>query len=457
MKIDVSSSSFRDPDGFVFTHEGRLYRQVNLSYREHYDHLVSSGLYSTLEKAGVLISHAEADPSLSESPSAYKVLIPDLVPFISYPYEWCFSQLKDAALLVLSIQKTALEFGMSLKDASAYNVQFRGGKPVFIDTLSFEKLVEGRPWVAYRQFCQFFLAPLALMCYTDIRLCQLLRNHLDGLPLDLTSSLLPARTWLRLPLLLHIHLHARSQRHYADKPVKKSGMNMNPRALMSFIDNLMSITMSLKWSPSGTTWADYYDKTNYSPESLGDKMKLVGDFLDASGAREVWDLGANTGAFSRVASEKGVPSISFDMDPAAVEINYIECKKKGRTSILPLVLDLTNPSPAIGWENRERMSFLQRGPVDTVLALALIHHLAISNNLPLDRIAGFFANVCKWLVIEFVPKSDSQVQRLLSSREDIFSGYTQRAFEEVFSRYFTIEQSVRVKGTERTLYFMKKV
>jgi hypothetical protein len=193
-------SSFRDPSGFLFIREGILYRQVNQVYREDYSRLMDSGLYEKLVKNGLLITHAETDIQPADGVLSYKVICPERVPFISYPYEWSFGQLQDAALATLSIQRRALKLGMSLKDASAYNIQFPKGKAMLIDTLSFEQYQEGEPWVAYRQFCQHFLAPLALMAYKDVRLNQLLRIYIDGIPLDLASKLLPRSTRWNLGL-----------------------------------------------------------------------------------------------------------------------------------------------------------------------------------------------------------------------------------------------------------------
>ncbi len=217
MSESVDPGSFRDPNGFIFYRGQTLFRQVQRLYQPHYDQLMQSGLYEALVNAGLLIPHVEEHVDIALKTGAYRVLRPEPLPFISYPYEWCFSQLRDAALATLQIQMEALRFGMSLKDASAYNIQFRNGKPLLIDTLSFEKYEAGKPWVAYRQFCQHFLAPLALMSYTDIRLGQLLRVHLDGIPLDLTSRLLPCNTKLRMGLLTHIHLHGAAQKRYADQ------------------------------------------------------------------------------------------------------------------------------------------------------------------------------------------------------------------------------------------------
>lgn len=451
-------SSFRDPSGFLFKRDGLIYRQVNTVYKENYDHLINSGLYEALVNAGFLIPHDVVPTEPAELDNAYKIIRPELVEFISYPYEWCFSQLKDAALTTLKIQKTAQEFGMSLKDCSAYNIQFRKGKPVFIDTLSFEKYHEGRPWVAYRQFCQHFLAPLALMTYKDVRLNQLLRVYIDGVPLDLASSLLPFRTNFSFSLLAHIHLHARSQKRFADKSsIDTSRYKVSRLSFMGLVDNLESSIRKLTWQPKGTEWAEYYKDTNYSEDALKHKKQIVAEFLDKLIPKTVWDLGANVGIFSRIASDKGIPTISFDIDPAAVERNYLECVAEGETKILPLLIDLTNPSPGIGWENNERMSLFERGSADVVLALALVHHLAISNNVPLSKIAFFLSRICNSLIIEFVPKSDSQVQRILATRDDVFPNYTQSAFENDFGIYFNTRRSVRIKDSERILYLMHKI
>jgi len=449
-------SSFRDPSGFLFVRNGSLYRQVNTRYRENYDHLMNSGLYETLVGGALLIPHEEVDVESNSSGKLYKIIKPELIPFVSYPYEWCFSQLKDAALATLDIQKRSLDFGMSLKDCSAYNVQYLKGRPVLIDTLSFERYRDGQPWVAYRQFCQHFLAPLALMSYRDIRLNQLLKIYLDGIPLDLTSSFLTVRTHFVFSLLSHIHLHAKSQKYFADKTVDRTAHKMTRRSLLGLIDSLESAVRRLKWDAKGTEWANYYRDSSYSLSALEHKRQLVSQFLDTVHPRTVWDLGANVGMFSRVASKRGICTVSFDIDPAAVEKNYIECVKRGETNILPLVLDLTNPSPSIGWENKERMSIFERGPADMVLALALVHHLAISNNLPFNELVSTLSTICNWLAVEFVPKSDPQVGRLLSTRDDIFPDYTQQTFESEFRRQFTIMSSVRIRDSERMMYLMRR-
>ena len=449
------SASFRDPSGFLFSRNGILYRQINRAYAEDYARLMDSGLYEKLVKANLLISHVETDQAPAESEAAFKVIQPERAPFISYPYEWSFSQLKDAALATLSIHKRALKLGMSLKDASAYNIQFVHGKAMLIDTLSFEVYKEGEPWTAYKQFCQHFLAPLALMSYRDVRLSQLLRVYIDGVPLDLASELLPFKTRLNFGLLTHIHIHAGSQKRYSDKVVEPRKGGMSQQAMIGLIESLEGTVRKLSWTPAGTEWGAYYDATNYTDSAFEHKKQLVREWAIEKKPAVVWDLGGNTGVFSREAATSGAFTISFDIDPAAVEQNYQVVKKNKEQNLLPLVLDLTNPSPAIGWDHAERDSFGQRGPADMALALAVIHHLAISNNVPLPQLAQFFAARSKWLVIEFVPKSDSQVKRLLSSRKDIFPAYTRERFEAAFLERFILHKAELVRDSERVLYLLE--
>ena len=454
---EIESSSFRDPSGFLFRINGSIYRQINQSYQKEYDYLMDSGLYKNLVDEKLLVPHEEVEiPPLLQD-TVYKVIKPETIPFISYPYEWSFSQLKQAALTTLEIQKIAMKYEMTLKDCSAYNIQFQNGKPILIDTLSFEKYEEGQPWKAYRQFCQHFLAPLALMSHTDIRLNQLLRIYIDGIPLDLAKKLLPTRTLTMFSLLSHIHIHAKSQKHYEDKDIKIKERKIGRRSFIGIVESLHSGVKKLKWSGDKTEWGNYYSDTNYSDEAFSQKKEFVSKFLKEINPKLVWDLGANTGTFSRLASNMGINTISFDIDPVAVEKNYLQCMEKQENKILPLLLDLTNPSPNIGWANNERMSFVDRGPADAILALALIHHLVISNNVPLSRIVEFFKKNCNNLIIEFIPKTDSQIQRLLATREDIFVDYNKENFEKEFKKDFVIRNEVRINESERILYSMEKI
>jgi ribosomal protein L11 methylase PrmA len=449
------ASSFRDPSGFVYTRSGVLYRQVNRVFQNEFEAVAGSGLFDELAGQRLLVAHESVSLDLAASPEATAVLRPEPVHFISYPYEWSFGQLRDAALLTLELQARALSRGMTLRDASAYNVQFEGGRPVFIDTLSFEPRKEGAPWMAYRQFCEHFLVPLAVMSRVDIDLGDLLRTHLDGIPLELGNTLLGRRSWRSLGLLFHVRLHAMAQRRYRDRaPGAAIQRPVTAQTVLGLVRSLRGLVGRLTWNPGGTEWAEYATDNNYSAEAAGAKQALVTGMLRRRAPSTVWDLGANTGDYSRAARTVAAHVISFDIDPAAVERNYRRVRAEGETGILPLRMDLTNPSPALGWAHRERQSLEQRGPADALLALALVHHLAIGHNLPLDRIAAFFARLGRALVIEFVPKSDSQVQRMLRSRPDIFPAYTREGFEAAFRTSFRIEAVEPVSGSERLLYLM---
>jgi hypothetical protein len=452
------AASFRDPNGFVFESENKLYRQINQAYKPHYDHLMSSGLYDRLIKERMLIPHAQVDVAAPIPELAYQVITPEPIPFISYPYEWCFDQLKDAALLTLSIQKIALEYGMTLMDASAYNVQFYNGRPTFIDTLSFEIYQEGAPWTAYQQYCKHFLSPLALMVYTDIRLNQLLRIYIDGIPLDLASRLLAGRARWNFGLFSHIYLHANAQKRYADTDVslQEKSLKVSRSAHLGLLASLESTTQKLVWKAGGSEWANYYDATNYSQVAFDSKVGIVRKYLLSIHPERVLDLGGNTGVFSRLAAEQGAYTLSADIDPGAVEFDYQQVKQNSETNLLPLILDLTNPSAGVGWDNHERDAFFKRTQADTVMALALIHHLAIANNLPLDHLAHFFGQLGRWLIIEFVPMEDSQVQRLLLNRRNIFGRYSPAGFEAAFTQVFDIREKTAVDDSHRTLYLMEK-
>ncbi len=449
------AGSFRDPAGFVFVSDGEVYRQVNRCSREDYDLLMQSGLYAALVHEGWLIPHVEVSLDRAFDGEAYRVLKPAQVPFTSYPYEWCFSQLKAAAQVTLQVQAKALEFGMGLKDASAYNIQFFEGRPVLIDTLSLERYQEGAPWVAYGQFCRHLLAPLALAACVDVRLLQLLRVHLDGIPLDLAAALLPLHTRFHGGLLSHLHLHAGAQEHFKGERLSRQ-LKMGRTPLLGLVDNLRSTVQDLEWRPTGGDWKDYASFSNYSAAAWEDKKRIVGEMLDgvAPAPRTVWDLGANVGLFSRLASARGAYTCAFDLDPAAVEMDYVACVAEGETRLLPLWLDLTNPSPGLGWEHRERMSLEQRGPADLILALALVHHLAITNHASFAQVAGFLSRIGRALIVEFVPKEDSQIQLMLANREDIFADYTQQAFEREFSGPFVIQACRPVRDSLRLIYRM---
>ncbi|MBT6774386.1 SAM-dependent methyltransferase [Candidatus Woesearchaeota archaeon] len=457
--ISKVSGSFRDPNGFLFFESEVLYRQINKSYKDNYELLMNSGLYNNLVKLNLLVSHQEVDKFSFEDDFGYKIIQPEIIPFVSYPYEWSFSQLKDAALLTLKILKKSLDYGMVIKDASAYNIQFIGSNPIFIDTLSFEKYVPGKPWEGYKQFCQHFLAPLALMSYRDDRLNTLLRSYIDGIPLDLANSLLPTKSKFKAGIIFHLSLHSKALKRYSDKNIQKEkGKNsFGELQFKGIINSLEKAIKNLPKAKRNTEWDTYYSgNCNYDDVSLLHKKELVKEFVKKVSPKMVWDLGANDGFFSDITSDNKITTIAFDVDFSCVERNYLRQKNNKNGYQLPLLLDLTNPSPNLGWGCDERNSLINRGPVDLVFALALIHHLAISNNVPLSKIAHFFSKACKYLIIEFVPKEDSQVKKLLSSRKDIFTEYYIDHFEKEFNEFFTIVEKKKINSSCRTLYLMEK-
>lgn len=419
---------------------------------------MESGLYSSLVAAGLLISHEEADASVPCPPGFSRVIHPRQVPYISYAGEWCFSQLRDAASTTLSIQQRAIAGGMSLSDATSSNIQFIEGAPVWIDTSSLTRLRPEQPWSAYGQFCREFLGPLAVAarCHPDLQRATEL--WLGGMPLDVVSRLLPRRTWLSPGLLVHIHLHAWMERRTAKKPgsVVNRGGGYSTGAHAGLAQSLMRTVRRLRPRRSAGTWSDYYGDADTGADYVAAKRKLVAELLAVAAPKTVWDLGANVGTFSRVARESGAQVVAWDNEPSCVEDFYQECRSRREKGILPLLLDLTNPSPARGWDGTERPAWCDRGRPDLVMALALLHHLAIGNNVPLERLARFFARHSPWLLIEFVPKQDPRIPQMLALREDIFPGYTAAGFEHAFAAWFDTVRTVPVPHSARVLYLWRR-
>jgi hypothetical protein len=468
-------ASWRDPSGFIYRRDGVLLRQVQPVWLEEWTAFRDSGLAKRLVLGGRLLPWHDAPLSDAFDDTAAAVIRPDVVPFISYPYEWTFGQLRDAALLTLAVESAALAEGWTLKDASAYNVQFRGVQPVLIDHLSFQRLAPDSPWVAYQQFCEHFLAPLALMSRRDVRMGRLLRDQLDGIPLDLAAALLPGRTKLRLGLAAHIHLHARSQRSHAGDARKPTQVKISLKRLSALVQSLQETVSGLKWQPAGTEWADYSDKRHASYEGGTPDAKevIVRDLLTAAGGtaagedgtageggagagRLCWDLGANTGRFSRIAADLGYRVLSFDIDPAAAERHYRALRTAGRTDTLPLVMDLADPSPGLGWAQQERAGLLERANADVILALALVHHLAIGRNVPLPMVVDLFADLAASAIVEWVPRGDPMVDVLLASREDVFTGYTTDGFEAAVDARFEVRSRTPIEGSPRVLYHLER-
>ena len=450
-------SSFRDPSGQVFDREGVICRTINASYQEHWEHLQSSGLLPALVQKEMVVPFRETAPL----PGSWKSVNVERIPAISYPYEWSFPQLRDAALLTLAIQREALQAGMTLKDSSAYNVQFLGSKPVFIDPLSFEKRPPDAPWQAYRQFCMHFLAPLALFS-GDPRLGRLSRLWIDGVPLDLAWSMLSWKSAFSPGLQMHLHLHAKAEQKYNDarKAAGKVGKaRISTRALLDLTDSLIRTVRGLKNPAAPGEWTEYYTDTNYSTAAEDEKKRLVREAVRNRAGKLALDLGANTGKYSELLAPFFEQVVAADIDPQAVGRLYEAQSKTAGSRILPLVQDLGNPSPAIGWACIERDSWMQRWQADCVCALALTHHIFFSNGIPWPEQAVFFARQLKaggLLVMEFVPREDSQVQRLLAARDDVFPDYTLEGCCLAFAELFQIQQTLPIADSPRRLLLLEK-
>jgi hypothetical protein len=418
---------------------------------------MESGLYQSLASSGSLISHEEVTDDLPVNDGGV-VLQPKVVPFVSYPYEWSFEQLKDAALLTLSIAEVAMRHNMVLKDASAYNIQFLEGRPIFIDTLSFDEYNEGAPWVAYAQFCRHFLAPLWLAAHVDYRCMLISRDFIDGIPLDYACRMLGPMRRLNFTELIHLRIHAKLQQTKAgDRGESTRGKRMPKTALLGLLDNLKSGIRKLEWKPGRTEWGEYYKNTNYSDEATLKKNSLIHDILDKKRPHTVWDIGANDGTYSRIAAEYSEQVVALDIDPVAVNANYKKSKKEGETKLLPLLMDLTNPSMGLGWLCEERDSLFDRASADLVMALALVHHLCISNNVSFERLVQFFSDITvKYLLVEFVPKEDSKVEILLATRDDVFRDYDLDGFKAALDSSFELEEEYQIDGSARTLLLLKK-
>ncbi|MBR4673708.1 MAG: hypothetical protein IKP00_04515 [Victivallales bacterium] len=438
------TSSFRDPAGYVFERDGELYRQILPAGKEAFTHFQQSGIGEHLISQGKMAAFT-VDGENELGP----VLHLSRLPFVTYPYEWCFSQLKEAALLTIELMQEALSCEMILKDASAFNVAFHKCHPIFLDHTSFEIYHDGMPWRAYRQFTMQFIVPLLLMQKVDLRCLGLLREDIGGIPLDLGSHLLPWYTWLQPNSLLHIHLHALFEQKYSSDKASQKTSQLPKKRLLALLENIKGWLSSLKAPKQATEWAQYYNDNSYSKESFEYKKQAVMEFCSKEKVKRCIDLGANCGVFTQITAEHADTVIAADYDARAVEALF-QLGKTQASNIQPMLLDLNNPSPDIGVLNNERDSFLKRTKADCVLGLALLHHLRISGNWSLGQIVSLFDRLAPRVLVEFVPLEDVQTQRLIRGREEIFQDWTLenlcKAFREKYSRFKVevIPQSGRV-------------
>lgn len=454
MENTRTTSSFRDPSGYVFVEDGNIKRVIKPVYFSQYKSLTESGFYDTLFEKKYLIPHKTFQENQDQI-----IIEAQKIPFVTYPYEWSFLQYKHAALLTLKIQKLSLENNFTLKDASAFNITFHEGKPVFIDTLSFDFYKENNPWLAYKQFIMHFLGPLVLAKYFGQEHLKMLSQNLDGLSLQKLSLLLPVKSYFSPTLLTNIHLLAKYDKKYeSDK--KTVNNNLSKASQIKLIDGLYDYILNLSVNEK-TEWDHYYNQINYNDVAYQFKKEFVKDWFLSIKGKSLIDIGGNDGTFSRELKEQAELLIVADVDANAVEQNYRQVLKNKEKNILPLVADVLNPAANYGFNNEERFSFVDRVKaqnLDACLALAVIHHITLSGNIPFSFSAQFFSKMASNLLIEFPTRTDSWVQFLLDSKRE-FSGhfdfYNEENFEKEYTVYFEIIKKEKIESSERILYSLK--
>lgn len=456
MESSRIKASFRDPSGYVFSEGNRIKRIIHPIYFNQYDALNQSGLFDILFRKKALIPHTE----ISRSESQIE-LESQKIPFVSQPYEWSFLQYKHAALLTLQIQKECLINGFTLKDASAFNITFFEGKPIFIDTLSFDFYHADQPWNAYKQFITHFLGPLVLCHYYGLEHLKTLAMHIDGIPLKMLSDQLPLKSYFSPTIFTNIHLLAKYDAKYAESGnTGASQRKLSKQSQLKLIDGLYGYIKNLKVNQA-TEWNDYYNQTNYEKAAFEHKKNLTKSWFAAINGKRLLDLGGNDGTFSRILKDSADLLVVADIDANAVEQNYRQVMQAKETNVLPIVADFLNPPAAYGFNNEERTSLLGRLAdlqLDGCLALAVIHHLTLSGNVPFSMSARFFSGIAPDLLIEFPTREDSWVAFLLDSKRDFkahFDFYNENAFELAYSEYFEIVQKTNIPDSHRILYTMK--
>ncbi len=463
-EASVETGSFRDRDSRVVVAGGVVFRVLSERGAEDWRALASSELLERLTSDGSLVATEEATlsdlgtdvPLLPDGVAA--VLRHERIPFVSYPYEWTFGMLRDAALLQLDLELEALEQGLTLKDATPYNVQFRGSEPVFIDVGSFEQLREGEPWAGYRQFCMLYLYPLLLQAYREISFQPWLRGSIDGITPREAARFFTLRDRFRKGVFTHVALHARLERRYEEREggevkedLKKA--NFKTSYVKANVQRMRKLVSGLSWKAGDTAWTGYREQNTYTDEDAERKQAFVREAAAAAKPALVWDMGCNDGAYSRIAAESAGYVVAFDYDHATVEALYRSLRSEEDRRILPLVANLADPSPGLGWRGLERRPLEQRGKPDLILALALIHHVSITANVPIAEFLDWVRSLEAEMVIEFPKRDDPMVRRLLSGkRTGSNSDYELDVFESELAKRFQISKTEALPSGTRVLY-----
>ena len=459
MPVEFDPGSFRDRDSRVFVSGEHVFRALTPAALSAWQAVAGTTfLKEALHDGSVIASEFVRDSGLTDRDGAEwaGVLQHERIPFISYPYEWCFSMLREAALLHLRLLEQGLADGVILKDATPFNVQFRGVRPVFIDIGSFVPHQPGDAWIGYRQFCQTLLYPLMLQAHHRVDFQPSLRGRISGITPTDFARLQSFRDWFRRGVLTHVVLHAALESHAADadrsvaRDLRSSGFDRS--LILANVRKLNVVVERLKWDERRSTWSEY--------DAASDPVRLDGaakeDFVRSVLAQHpgelAWDLGCNLGRYSRIAAEHLRTVVAMDSDHWTVERLYRELQSEGDGRILPLVVNLADPSPGLGWRGMERRSLEHRGKPDVVLALALIHHLVIRENIRLDELLEWFRSLGGRLIIEFVERDDPQVRSLLRNRSDLCPDYSREKFDRLFAQRFEILESRPLPSSTRILF-----
>ena len=461
----VDSGSFRDRDGRVYRLGGRIIRGLSDAALADFEKLRSTKFYRRFLEQGRLVASdplaPERVPLAPEECARWAGFLEhEPIPVISYPYEWTFGMLRDAALLQLELVEAALLEGMTLKDATPYNIQFRGGRPVFIDIPSFETLQAGAPWAGYRQFCELFLVPLLLQAYKGIPFQGLLRGRVDGIGVQTAARLFGLRDRLRAGVLSHVWLQAKLDRRFGStrenvrSDLKDAGFNKE--LILANVRKLRRLVAQLDWQGDDSEWGAYEAFHNYSESDHLLKESFVDACVAASGAGMVWDIGCNTGQFSRIAARHARQVLAMDLDHFAVERLYRELRAEDRSNILTLLQNVVDPSPNWGWRNCERSDLASRARPNLILCLALIHHVVISANIPLDEFVDWLAGLSEQLVIEFVSRQDDKVKTLLRNKQDKYADYSRERLEAALGRHYRVLRQQTLESGNRHLYWCQR-
>lgn len=462
MGATTEPASFRDPDSTVFHADGLILRALSARAAEDWARLEATAFFPRLVEAGQVVAtdvyDGDAPPPSPRGMPWAQVLRHERVPVVSYPYEWPFAMLRDAATLQLDVLAAALDEGMSLKDGTAYNVQFFGTRPVFVDVGSFEP-AHG-PWPGYRQFCQTQLFPLLVQAHLGLPYQPLLRGSLEGLRAADVSGMFRGLSRLRRGVLRNVTLHGLLEKRVTSSAegVKESlsSAGFGTDLAKAVAANLRKLVRRLEVGKRASTWSDYRDTCSYSAADVAAKQRFVREVLEDDQPHVVLDLGANDGAYSLLAAEHADYVVAVDGDEAVVDRLYRRLRADGRENVLPLVMDLVDPSGGLGWRNRERAPFADRVRPDLVLALALVHHLAIGANVPLPQVVDWLGDFGCRAVVELVHVEDPMVARLLADKPPgLFDDYRRDAFEALLADRFTIGRRETLPGGTRTLYVVE--